>query len=333
MLKWTGVELGDPADALRMEEGPIPVPGPGQLLVRVRASALNYADLLMLRGAYQVQPDLPFTPGSELCGEIVSVGEGVGTVVGERVIGNSVLPHGGFADYAIMDAATALPAPKALSDAEAAIFSLSYQTAWFGLHRRARLKPGETVLVHAAAGGVGSAAVQLARAAGATVIGVVGDAVKAEIATRVGAHIVINRNTQDFISEVNVATDGRGADVVYDPVGGSSFVGSAKCVAFEGRILVIGFASGVIPTIRASHALVKNYSVVGLYWGNYLMRRKDLVDECHNHLSHLVEAEGMRPLVGDHLMFSDLVMGLERLGAGRTWGRLVLCPEESATAT
>ena len=207
-------------------------------------------------GRYQIKPPLPFTPGVELCGEVLEVGDGVTRfAVGDRVIGNPNLPGGGFAQLAVMDEANTFAAPSALDDAEASALSIGYQTSWFALHRRTQLKPGETLLVHAAAGGVGSAAVQLGKAAGAKVIGVVGGADKVEYCRRLGADLVIDRHTDDFVPLVKEFTGGRGADVVYDPVGGDAYAKSTKCIAFEGRILIIGFAGGTIQTLRPNHAL------------------------------------------------------------------------------
>lgn len=175
MRAWRVTELGEPRNVLTLEDVPTPQPGPGQVLVRVLASAANFPDVLMCRGLYQIKPPLPFTPGVELCGEVVAVGEEVTSpAVGDRVLGPPVLPHGGFAEYAVMNADGAFPAPASLDDAQAASLHIGYQTGWFGLHRRAALRAGETLLVHAAAGGVGSAAIQLGKAAGARVIGVVG---------------------------------------------------------------------------------------------------------------------------------------------------------------
>src|SRR6478735_6442786 len=175
MKAWSVSTLGGPRDVLGPVDAPTPEPGPRQVLVRVRASAANFPDVLMCRGLYQIKPELPFTPGAELCGEVEAVGSEVTRhTVGDRVLGLCSLPHGGFAEFALMDEHTTYAAPASLDDAQSAALFIGYQTGWFGLHRRARIQPGETLLVHAAAGGVGSAAVQLGKAAGARVIGVVG---------------------------------------------------------------------------------------------------------------------------------------------------------------
>jgi NADPH:quinone reductase len=324
---WQLSRYGEPQDALELAEVPQPSPGPGQLLVRVLAAAANFPDALMCLGTYQVRPPLPFCPGVELCGEVVAAGPDVtGFAAGDRVIGGAVLPHGAFAEYALMDAAVALPAPAGLDDAEAAPFHITYQTGWFGLHRRARLAPGETLLVHAAAGGVGSGAVQLGKAAGARVIGVAGAPEKAAVARELGADVVVDRHSEDFVAVVKEVTGGRGADVVYDPVGGDAFRKSTKCIAFEGRILVVGFASGDIPSAALNHALVKNYSIVGLHWGLYQQRDPGAIVDCHAELTRLVAAGSIRPLISERLTLADVPDGLRRLAAGTTIGRVVFLP-------
>jgi NADPH:quinone reductase len=309
---------------MRLVDVTVPQPEAGQLLVRVLGAAANFPDVLMCRGLYQVKPELPFTPGVELCGEVVALGPGVtGVALGDRVIGASVLPAGGFAELALMEVATTFPAPGGLDDAEASAFYIGYQTGWFGLVRRAHLQPGETLLVHAAAGGVGSAAVQLGKAAGARVIGVVGGPEKAEVARRLGADVVVDRQAEDFVEVVKDITGGRGADVVYDPVGGETYQRSTKCIAFEGRIVVVGFAGGQIQSAALNHALVKNYSIVGLHWGLYTTRDLALVRHCHDELGKLVADGLVRPLVSERLALGEVANGLQRLADGRTVGRVV----------
>ena len=323
MKAWRVHEFGEPRHVMSLDDVPDPQPDAGQLLVRVLAAAANFPDVLMCRGLYQVRPALPFTPGIELCGEVMELGTDVtGFAVGERVIGLSVLPAGGFAEFALMDTATTFPAPGALDDAEAAAFYIGYQTGWFGLHRRAQLQAGETLLVHAAAGGVGSAAVQLGKAAGARVIGVVGGPEKAEVARSLGADVVVDRHTEDFVEVVKQVTGGRGADVVYDPVGGDAYQRSTKCVAFEGRILVVGFAGGQIQTAALNHALVKNYSIVGLHWGLYANKDPQAVRRCHDELSKLAVDGAAKPLVSERLALDAVADGLQRLADGTTVGRV-----------
>jgi NADPH2:quinone reductase len=329
MLAWQVLELGEPIDVLQLREAPDPVPNPGQILARVRASAANFPDVLMCRGMYQVRPAMPFTPGVELCGEVVALGEGVSRfAIGDRVIGASVLPHGGFAELAIMNAATTYAAPASLDDAEAAAFYLGYQTGWFALHRRANLQPGETLLVHAAAGGVGSAAVQLGKAAGARVIGVVGGQEKAQVARSLGADLVVDRLSEDFVASVKELTDGRGADVVFDPVGGDAYHRSTKCIAFEGRIIVVGFAGGEVQSTALSHALVKNYAILGLHWGYYNEKDPAAVDACQVILTAMADAGTLRPLVSERLELGDVARGIQRLADGSTTGRVVYVAHE-----
>ena len=327
MRAWQVRALGEPRDVMTLAEVPDPEPGPGQLLVRVRGAATNFPDILMCRGLYQVKPPLPYTPGIELCGEVVATGEGVtGFAPGDRVVGGPVSPTGAYAELALMNAASAYPAPDGLDDAEAAAFWVTYQTGWFGLHRRAAIQPGETLLVHAAAGGVGSGAVQLGKAAGARVIGVAGGPAKAEAVRALGADVVIDRHAQDFVEVVKEVTDGRGADVVYDSVGGDTYTRSTKCIAFEGRILVIGFAGGEISSAMLNRVLLKNYSVVGLHWGLYQTKEPQAIRDCHVELGKLVADGLIRPLIGERLGLADVADGVQRLADGSTVGRMVFIP-------
>src|SRR5690242_21449397 len=325
MKAWQVPELGEPRDVLTLAEVPDPVPGPGQVLVRVLGAAANFPDVLMCRGGSPVCPPLPFTPGVELCGEVVTAGPGVtGIAPGDRLIGGAI--GGAFAELTLMNAASALPAPPGLDDAEAGAFFITYQTGWFGLHRRARLAAGETLLVHAAAGGVGSGAVQLGKAAGARVIGVAGGPAKAEAVRALGADVVIDRHAQDFVAVVKEVTGGRGADVIYDSVGGDTYTRSTKCIAFEGRILIIGFAGGTIQTAALNHALIKNYAIVGLHWGLYSSKNPALQRECHTRLTKLVADGAIRPLASERLGLAEVPAGLQRLAGGDTVGRIVFTP-------
>lgn len=334
MKAWRVHTNGEPRDVMRLEDIPEPEPGPGQLLVRVRAANINFPDALLCRGEYQVRPPLPFTPGVEICAEVLAAGEGAdgqaGAETGARVIAQPVLPAGGFAERTVVTAASARPAPEALDDAEAAALHIGYQTGWFGLHRRAHLKSGETLLVHAAAGGVGSAAVQLGKAAGARVIGVVGGGAKAETARELGCDVVVDRRTDDLVAAVKEATGGRGADVVYDPVGGDAYAKSVKCVAFEGRIVVVGFASGAVPTPGLNHALIKNYSILGLHWGLYNQKDPAAVAACHEELSKLAAEGAIRPLISERVPLDGAAEAVQRVFDGVTTGRVVVEPATSS---
>lgn len=325
MRAWQVTSLGAPVDALRLVELDEPCPGPGQLLVRVGAAALSYPDALLCRGEYQVKPELPFTLGVEAAGEVVEVGPDTdGWQVGERVLGMPLT--GGLAELALFDAAHSFRSPAGLDDAESAALHLNYQTAHFALHRRAGLRAGETVLVHAGAGGVGSATIQLARAAGARVVAVVGGPAKVAAATALGADVVVDRQTADFVSVVKEFTAGQGADVVVDPVGGDTFTRSTKCIAFEGRLVVVGFTSGSFGQLATNHALVKNYGVLGLHWGRYHVTHLELVRSVQAELDELVASGAVRPLVTEWLGMAGAPDGITRLAAGSTIGRLVVSP-------
>ncbi len=345
MRAWQIARLGEPVDVMSLVETEAPSVTSGYVLVDVAAAALNFPDVLMARGLYQVQPPLPYIPGVEVCGTVVEVGEGVnagfpgavgggsvGIAVGNRVVGTPAVPNGGLAQRTLIPGSAIFPAPEALDDAEAAAFTIGYQTAYVGLVRRAGLQPGQTLLVHAASGGVGSAAVQVGKVLGATVIAVVGSAEKVSAATESGADHVIDRSAVDLVSTIKAIVGSAGVDVVFDPVGGAAYDASTKVIAFEGRIIVVGFAGGTISAPALSHALVKNYSIVGLHWGLYLQRNHAVAAEAHARLSTWAAEGIIRPLVSERLAFEDAANGLERVGAGRSTGRIVvLAPTATPT--
>jgi NADPH2:quinone reductase len=322
---WQVTALGEPADVMRLADVPSPEVVPGHLRVRVLATALNFPDVLMARGHYQVRPELPFTPGVEVCGEVLEVGEGVsGTTIGARVIGTAAVPHGALAQECLMPASGTFAAPASLGDAEASTLTIGYQTAYVGLVRRAALRAGETLLVHAAAGGVGTAAVQVGKALGARVVAVVGGPGKAEVARAAGADVVVDRSAGDLVTALKAALGRSGADVVFDPVGGAAYDASAKVVAFEGRIVVVGFTSGTIPAPALNHALVKNYSILGLHWGLYLQRDHAVAAAAHQQLVAWVDSGLVRPVVSQEVPFAEAPAALTRLGAGESTGRIVV---------
>lgn len=332
MKAWQVQQLAKPADALELIEVPAPEPGAGQVQVRVLSAALNFPDVLMCQGLYQVRPELPFTPGAELCGEITALGEGVtDRTIGDRIIGMAALPHGGFAETALMPGTSAL-APEQLDDDAAAVLTIAYQTAWAALFHRARLTKDDTVLVQAAAGGVGSAAVQLAKLNGNRVIAIVGGPEKADAAKDLGADVVIDRKVEDVIAQVKAATDGRGADVIFDPVGGDAYDLLAKCVAFEGRIVIVGFSGGRIQAPSLNHVLLKNYSILGLHWGYYQKMRPSVIAQGYAELSRLAAAGNIEPLISGRLGRDELPQGLTELADGRTVGRLVWHPGTRPTS-
>lgn len=326
MRAWRAQRLGEPGEVLHLEEVPRPTPGPGQVRVAVSACGLNFADALVCRGTYQQRVDPPFTPGLEVVGVVEALGPQVGPRLGERVLTATVLPHGGFADACLARAEDLLALPDEVDDHTAVALYVTYQTAWVGLHRRTRLAAGEVLVVHAGAGATGSAAIQLGRAAGATVLATAGGADKVARCLALGAHEAVDSRSTDVAAWVRDRTGGRGADVVFDPVGGPLFEASRRCVAFEGRLVVVGFASGEVPQVPANHVLVKNYDVIGLQWPAYRDRAPHVVEEAHHDLLRLLAAGAIEPLVAAARPLEDAVAALEDLLARRTEGKVVLRP-------
>ena len=326
MRAWQVHELGDPWEVLRLEEVEEPEPGPGEVVVEVEAAALNFFDVLLCRGEYQDRPELPFTPGGEAAGTITAVGDGVDLEEGLRVIATP-FPSGGYAEKVAVPAQGGVfPVPDAMPPEAAAALHVAYQSAFCGLHRRANLEEGETVLVHAGAGGVGSAAIQIAKAAGARVISTAGGPEKVEICRELGADVAVDYKEEDFVDVVKEETEGRGADVIFDPVGGDVFDLSRNCIAFEGRIVVVGFAGGRIADAPTNHALVKNYSVVGLHWGLYNKVKPELVTEAHDALIQLYEEGKIEPLIFETVPFEEVPQTLQLLAGRKTYGKLVTKP-------
>lgn len=326
MKAWVVRELGGP-DRLRLEEIDNGDPHPGIVRIRVRASAINFFDALMVAGRYQTKPDLPFVPGSEVSGEVISAPPGSGFTVGARVMAtvpNDSVRSGGYAKETDAPTTAVTLIPNAMPFEDAAAFWITYQTGWFGLFRRANLQPRETLLVHAGAGGVGSAAIQLGKAAGATVIATAGSDEKVEVCTKLGADHAINYTTQDFAEEVKRITDGRGADVVYDPVGGDVYERSTKCIAFEGRIVIVGFTSGRIPQATLNHALIKNYSIVGLHWGLYARRAPQLIPVAARALMDMYVAGKIKPYVSARFAFEDAPAALASVAGRGSTGKVII---------
>lgn len=327
MRAWQVHAVGAPEDVLRLGQVPDPEPGPGELLVRVDAVALNFPDVLMCTGRYQVKPELPFTPGLEVAGTVVAAGPDAAYGPGDRVLGGPDLPRGGLAELAVLPPGGAFPVPPGMPADEAAGLLITYQTAYVGLHRRAALRAGETLLVHAGAGGVGSAAIQVGLAAGATVIATAGGERKVATCRELGAHEVIDSRAEDIAARVKELTGGRGADVIWDPVGGDVFDASRRCVAFEGRLVVVGFAGGRIPEVPAGHVLVKNYSVVGLHWGLYREHDPQVVLAAHEALTRLYAEGRIRPLVSERVPMAAAAAALTRLATRATVGKVVVEPQ------
>jgi NADPH2:quinone reductase len=319
---WRVHAYGRYADVLRLEEVADPAPPDDGVVARVRAIGLNFPDLLAIAGRYQVKSPLPFTPGLECAGVIEAVGPASRFRVGQRVLVNDLA--GALAERIAARDARVFAVPDAMDDADAAALFVAYQTGWFALHRRAALRPGETLLVHGGAGGVGSAAIQLGKDAGARVIATAGGADKAEVCRRLGADDVIDHKAGDLVEEVKRLTGGRGADVIYDPVGGDVFDQSTRCIAWEGRLLVIGFAGGRIPEIAANRILLKNIAIVGVHWGEYHRHDPGLVREAHDAICAAHARGAVDPLIGGRYRFDDAMAGLAALEARAAIGKLVV---------
>jgi NADPH:quinone reductase len=314
----------EPAE-LRVSEIPQPEAGPGALQIEVRAAGCNFFDTLIVQGKYQVKPAFPFTPGGEIAGVVTEVGEGVeGFAVGDRVLAGTQI--GGFAETAVIPARDAHLLPDGMSFEEGAAIPIIYPTSYAALIFRANLQAGETLLVHAAAGGVGSAALQIGKALGARVIATVGGAEKAEIARDLGADEVIDYRVDGFVARVNEITDGSGADVIYDPVGGDVFDRSLKCIAWNGRLLVVGFASGRIPELKTNRILLKNIAVTGIHWGAYLDNEPERVPETFEGLFALYREGRIKPLIFNTYALEDLPSALGELASRKTHGKLIITP-------
>ena len=310
-------------DALTMGELPSPTPGPGEILIGIRACGLNFADTLMIQGKYQERPDFPFSPGLEIAGEVLEVASGVDSFSpGDRVIAHC--GHGGLAQRVAVASGNAVRLPEGMDFKTGAGFAVVYGTAHVGLARRARLQPGEVLLVHGAAGGVGLAAVEVGRRMGATVIATASSEEKLALAKAHGAQHAINYREKDFRDEVKALTDGRGADVIFDPVGGEVFKQSVRCINWEGRILVIGFASGAIPELPVNLTLVKNMSVVGVYWGAYRKRDSEVLQQSWQQLLEWFDEGALTPHVSATYSLEQTPAALASLMERRATGKVVI---------
>ena len=317
MRAWHITQFDTPPD---LTTCPIPTPAKGQALVRIRACALNFADLLMAQGKYQEMPDLPFVPGLELAGEVVALGpETDGPAPGTRVACYG--GHGGLAEFGCFATDRLLPLPPSMPFDEASAFLIAYGTSHLALAHKARLCPGETLFVTGAAGGVGLTAVEIGKRMGARVIASARGAEKLRIAAGAGADIVIDSDSPDIRNQLKALG---GVDVVYDAVGGPGFDAALRATNPDGRILTIGFASGDVPQIKANHLLVKNISVIGFWWGGYLNFAPHLLMRSLQTLFGWYEAGGLRPHISARLPLEDLPLGLDMLRNRTATGKVVI---------
>ncbi|MEW6124612.1 MAG: NADPH:quinone oxidoreductase family protein [Pseudomonadota bacterium] len=325
-------EHGAPT-TMRVDELPDLVPGPEQMVVDVKAAGINFPDVLVVSGKYQILPPRPFTPGKDLAGVVRSVGEGVtGYAAGDRVMAQ--VEHGAFAEQAIVTPAQSYTLPDGLSFQAAAAMGLVYQTAYFALVERGQYKRGETVLVGGAAGGVGLAAVQIAKGLGAKVLAGVRSPEEAEAVRAAGVDAVIDLSVPDLResirAQVHAATDGHGADVVLDPLGGDFFAGALRAMAWCGRLVVIGFAAGEIPTLKVNYLLLKNIAVSGLQWSDYRDRTPERIQQVQQELFDLWRADAVKPRIMRDFAFSELPEALDLVSQGKVQGKAVIRVGESA---
>jgi NADPH2:quinone reductase len=314
--------LGDDLSNLALEELPPPELGPGELRIATHAAGVNFADSLVVAGKYQEKPPLPFVPGFEIAGTVAEIGADVaGFALGDRVM--ALTGSGGYADEAVVPAHSVFRIPDALSFEAASGFPIAYGTSHGALDWRAHLQPGEILLVHGAAGGVGLTAVEIGKAMGATVIATASSAEKLEIARSRGADHLIDSH-DDVAARIKALLGERRVDVAYDPVGGAAFEASLKTIAWDGRILIIGFAGGTVPQIPANILLVKNCSAIGFYWSSYRTRRPALLRQSFETLLGWVAEGKLRPLVSESLPLDRAVEAIGRLKARQATGKLVL---------
>ena len=325
---WQIASLGDPWDDLAVVDLDSPPTEPETVRIRVEATDLNFADILQCQGSYQIKLAPPFTPGMNATGIVLEANPTLGFAIGERIVGPTVGPFGGYAEEAILLGERSHAVPRELNAVSAMGAHVTHGTAWFALHQRGQVQPGETVLVLAAAGGVGSAAVQMASAFGCWVAAAAAGEQKTAFCQELGADLVIDYDSDDLYQGIMDATDGRGVDVVYDPVGGRYFDIARRLLAFEGRLLVVGFASGNIPSAPTNHALVKNYSIVGVHMGAYRERHLPLVQQCYTEVHAALLAGTYRPVVTETIGFDALPHTLKRLADRQTMGRIVFIPTQ-----
>jgi NADPH2:quinone reductase len=348
MRAWQVVRHGRPTVALERVDVPAPVPGPGEILVRTTASVLNYNEVDGCHGRYlTIDPPLPYTLGMECVGEVIGAGPGAESWIGRRVTASGRGGIGAHADLVVGSTSMTFEAPARLDDAEAAAFFYPFPLAYLGLHERGRLAAGETVLIHAAAGGVGSAAVQLAVAAGARVIATVGDDAKADLVRKLGADVVVHHRKEDFAARALEETGGLGVDVCFDGVGGETMTKSLRCLGRGGRHLVVGFASGIEaeeePMVTGRALCFGNFDIVGVILSyvdaavaphatpfapvpvpRFNPPVSEIGQRIHARLLELLEQGAIRPIVGQRVPFDGLARALEAMESRSTMGRIVV---------
>ena len=305
-----------------LEEVEVPAPGSAQALVKVHTAALNFFDNLMIGGKYQVRPPFPFTPGCEIAGEVVAAGPDSDYTLGDRVV--SQPDWGAFAEYCLVENRLTDMVPDGVALEEAAAIPVVYPTAHIALHKRGQLTEGEFVLVSAAAGGVGLAAIQLAKAWGGRPLALAGSEEKRQVCLEHGAEIALDYRDDSWIDVVREHTGGRGFDLLFDPVGGETFDRALKVITFEGRAVIIGFAGGTIQQIASNRLLLKNVSAVGAIWGRYLQERSDFAHQVVADCFRMLEMRQIQPVIWRTYAMEDLPAALEALNSRQTYGKVML---------
>jgi len=314
-----------PPESLVVEDIASLVPGPGQVVVKVVAAGVNFPDTLIIQNKYQFKPPLPFSPGGEAAGTVLRVGAGVtGFAPGQKVI--AFTGHGSFAEEVLADASRLLPIPSGMSFEVAASFVMTYGTSYHALKDRAALKAGETLLVLGAAGGVGLAAVEIGKALGAKVIAAASSPAKLAVCTEHGADAVINYASEDLRERLKALTEGRGVDVIYDPVGGGYSEPALRSMAWRGRFLVVGFANGQIPSIPLNLTLLKGCSIVGVFWGDFVRREPKASARDLAELMELLHQGRLKPLVSASYRFDEIAQALNAVLERKVTGKIVVTP-------
>jgi NADPH2:quinone reductase len=302
---------------------PSPTPGPGQIRIAPEAFGVNYADLVLIAGNYRFKPPFPFAPGLEIAGIVTATGPGTSRFrTGDRAM--AYVEHGGYANQVVANEGAAFPVPPSMTSTEAAAIPTTFGPSYVALVVRAALKKGETLVVLGAAGGVGLAAVQIGKKLGARVIAAASSAEKLHVAARSGADALINYSSEDLRERVLELTSGGGADVVFDPVGGDLFNAAMRCVAFAGRIVVLGFVSGSFAAARTNILLVKNAGVLGSAWAGYCLKHPEVVQDCYRELVAWFEDGSVKPYIGQTFRFEDGAEALKAVAERRSVGKFVL---------
>ena len=310
-------------DALTWKELPTPQPKAGEVLIEIRAASLNFPDLLIVQNKYQMKPLLPFVPGSEYAGVVQAVGEGVTQLKPGQDVA-CLSGTGGFGTHTLAPAALCMPLPSGFPYVDAAAFIMTYATSWHALMDRAQLKAGETVLVLGAAGGVGTAAIQIAKAAGARVIAAASTDEKCTLCSSLGADATINYSSKNLREEIKALTGGKGPDVIYDPVGGEFAEPAFRSIAWRGRYLVVGFAAGPIPALPLNLALLKGASIVGVFWGDFARREPKANAAMMTELATWYGQGKIKPVIDRTMPMAELKAAYAHMGSRAVMGKLVM---------